>query len=271
MPPGSTAPLPPGPPPGAPPSDLTKYNIVESITHPSKRSVRFAMSDEEGEGEERDDEDGVEGGSSGNESDGEDFDPDTLPETMQTKTAPPTLPRLPPPPPPGPPPLFTPRFPPPGIGIPPGPPPGLPPSLRPPRAGITLPPPPHRPIEPPSRSSQPHIQSQAVLSAPPSHQQNPPSATKSASKTSQGAIISAQPQLRNIQAEVTRFMPTSLRVRREVPKPAASKVKAVKPLGQTGGVSGGVVSSGRSTERGRGGGIQGDAYNSFMKEMEGFL
>ena len=90
-------------------------------------------------------------------------------------------------------------------------------------------------------------------------------------KESQGAIISAQPQLRNIQAEVTKFMPTSLRVRREVPKPSGSKVKAVKPLGQTGGISGAVASGARNTEKGRGSGIQGDAYNAFMKEMEGFL
>lgn len=237
--------------------------------------MRFAPSDEEGEGEgeEMSGEEGSEGGGSGDESAGEDFDPDALPESSQAKSAaPPTLPRLPPPPPPGPPPLFTPRFPPPGIGIPPGPPPGLPPSLQPPRAGITLPPPPPRPLVPPSQSSRPHIQSQAVLT---SHQRTPSitgMATKNPTgKESQGAIISAQPQLRNIQAEVTKFMPTSLRVRREVPKPSGSKVKTVKPLGQAGGISGPVAGVSRSTEKGRGIGVQGDAYDAFMKEMEGFL
>lgn len=242
------------------------------------------MAEEGGEEKEAETEDKGEGeeGSSESESEGEDFDPDALPESLQTKTAPPTLARLPPPPPPGPPPLFAPRFPPPGIGIPPGPPPGLPPGLRPPPARVTLPP--LRPPVPPSRSSQPHIQSQAVLSALPSHQRNPSSSigaavSKSgkesgsgAGKGNQGAVISAQPQLRNIQAEVTKFMPTSLRVRREVPKPTANKVKVVKPPGQTGGQVVGVVGGrGRSKEMGKRGGVQGDAYDAFMREMEGFL
>ena len=77
-------------------------------------------------------------------------------------------------------------------------------------------------------------------------------------------MISAQPQLRNIQAEVTKFMPTSLRVRREVPKAAAGKMKS-KPV--SGG--GGLTSGGR--EGVRGGGVQGDAYNSFMRDIEGIL
>ena len=59
-------------------------------------------------------------------------------------------------------------------------------------------------------------------------------------------------------------MPTSLRVRREVPKQAAGKVKPAKTQVVTGsGLTG--------RDRGRGGGVQGDAYEAFMKEMEGFL
>ena len=229
----------------------------------------------EGEGEEEEEEgrEEDEEGSSESESDGEDFDPDALPESLQSKiVAPPTMSRLPPPPPPGPPPLFAPRFPPPGIGIPPGPPPGLPPGLRPPAPGGSASfPPPRVPV------AQPHIQSQAVLSSLPPRQRTsstqPLTATQKTSKESgtkdgQRAVISAQPQLRNIQAEVTKFMPTSLRVRREVPKPVASKMKAVKPPGQTVGASGVGVAGGRSKERG---GLQGDAYEAFMKEMEGFL
>ena len=254
-------PPPPGPPPGTPLADLRQYNIVESAAGQPKRSVRFAKAETEEEEEEEEGEGEEEDESSGSESEAEDFDPDALPETLQTKTAtPPTVtPRLPPPPPPGPPPLFTPRFPPPGVAIPPGPPPGIPPGLR------SLFPPPRLPI-PPSRSSQPHIQSQAVL------QRHPPTLATTTSRGArdgsnksggQGAVISAQPRLRNIQAEVTKFMPTSLRVRREVPK---AKVKAGKAPMMS---SGGVASGGRGRERG--GGLQGDAYEAFMKEMEGIL
>ena len=277
-----------GPPSGAPPSDLSHYNIVES-SQPLKRSVRFAMSGEEEEQEEEED-DGDNEGSSESESDGEDFDPDALPESLQPKVTPPVLARLPPPPPPGPPPLFTPRFPPPGIGIPPGPPPGLPPGLRPPQAGGIPLLPPH-PILLPSGSSRPQFQSQPILSAQTTNRRKLPptgigaaagssmkeggSSSGSGGKGSHGAVISAQPQLRNIQAEVTKFMPTSLRVRREVPKPTNKGKTAVKPLGQVGGALGtmGAVrrGGGRGRSRERGGGMQGDAYDAFMKEMEGFL
>ena len=61
-------------------------------------------------------------------------------------------------------------------------------------------------------------------------------------------------------------MPTSLRVRREVPKHAAGKVKTTAKAPQAMAGSGGV-----GREGGRGGGLQGDAYESFMKEMEGIL
>jgi WW domain-binding protein 11 len=77
-----------------------------------------------------------------------------------------------------------------------------------------------------------------------------------------GAIISAQPQLRNMTAEVTKFMPTSLRVRRDNPKMSKPKLK----VGQhelTRQISG----------HGTGSGIhmQGDAYDTFMHEMQGLL
>ena len=290
---------PPGPPAGAPPTDLRHYNIIEASTSQTKRSVRFAgAEDEEKEKEGADDDEGEEE-TSESDSDGEEFDPDALPESLNTKSAI-SLPHVPPPPPSGPPPLFTPRFPPPGVRLPPGPPPGLPSSLRPPpplpRGSMSFPnvphPPPHLPtIPPPSHLTQPHIQSQAVLSSrQQQQQQQQPSFSQSYStgsssgelKTSnkesagttrgrKGPIISAQPQLRNIQAEVTRFMPTSLLVRREVPKPTAGKIKTMKPLqGVTSGAgSGGLMNRGR--ESGRGGGVQGDAYNAFMREMEGIL
>ena len=234
-----------------------------SLSQP-KRSVRFAAAEDNKSEEEKerakveDEEEEEEEGSSESSDSEEDFDPDAPLEAPPVKSAPPTAPQIPPPPPAGPPPLFPPRFPPPSaIRLPPGPPPGLPPGLRPP--SLFPPPPPPQISAPPSR---PHIQSQAVLSSRPR-----PSSTgeRGGRAAEQGAVISAQPQLRNIQAEVTKFMPTSLRVRREVPKQSAGKLKTAKPTQAPSGLVG------VAREGGRGSRIQGDAYEAFMKEMEGFL
>lgn len=72
-----------------------------------------------------------------------------------------------------------------------------------------------------------------------------------------------------MQAEVTKFMPTSLRIRRDQPKTNKVKLKAA-----TGGAVGAqqksaVPAGGRMGAQARG--MQGDAYNTFMKEMEGLL
>jgi len=111
-----------------------------------------------------------------------------------------------------------------------------------------IPPPPIAPppLMPPTR---PHIQSGAVLSGRPirteSDEQAPPT------------IISAQPQLRNMTAEVTKFMPTSLKVRRAHPKPVKSKPSAPQPQ--------------PTSSQPRPAPTQGDAYDTFMKEMQGLL
>ena len=78
-------------------------------------------------------------------------------------------------------------------------------------------------------------------------------------------MISAQPQLRNMTAEVTKFMPTSLRVRRDQPKGAKPKPKApgLMPPRQV------VTQQQRLKVPARG--MQGDAYDAFMKEMEGLI
>lgn len=106
----------------------------------------------------------------------------------------------------------------------------------------------------PTRSTQPN----AILSA-------PPLLTGSASSESggrDGATISAEPQLRNTQAEVTKFMPTSLRVRRDQPRPTKPRPKAVpvRPL-KTGDTRQSLSSSVTKD----------DAYAQFMKEMEGLM
>lgn len=152
---------------------------------------------------------------------------------------PPTLPRAPPPAPPGPPPpLFGQTFPP-RFDVPP---PGPPPAPRP-------------------LMATPQIHSQAVLRAAPTH-------VKSGPTKPGGAVISAQPQLRNMTAEITKFMPTSLRVRRDHPKTSKPKLK----LGQqelTQQQSSGRGQLGVNTDSGIH--MQGDAYDTFMHEMQGLL
>jgi len=80
------------------------------------------------------------------------------------------------------------------------------------------------------------------------------------------ATISAKPQLRNTQAELTKLVPTALRVKRDQPKnkpklrPPGAGPEAVESIPQQ-------VSQPRVAETG----TKDDAYALFMKEMEGFL
>lgn len=152
---------------------------------------------------------------------------------------------------------------------PPGPPPGLPPP------GIHYPPPPlfpprnvnrfsmappsiqPRPLIPSRQKPSPHFQSSPVISSSGSGKNDIPA------DKPQTATISAQPQIRNVQAEVTKFMPTSLRVRRDNTrqmKPTSahptSMQKNTKP---------------KPTIKPSGSLSKGDAYDAFMKEMEGLL
>jgi len=147
----------------------------------------------------------------------------------------------PPPPPPGLPPV-QPLFPPTRMGALPPPPPGLPP---PPNNFVLIP-------NAPRAQQQPHIQSQPILKAPLSED------------TIGSATISAQPQIRNIQAEVTKFMPTSLKVRRDQPKAARKKLPPkTQGISSIGSHS---YTSGRPMQD-----ETGDAYEAFMKEMDGLL
>lgn len=246
----------PPPPPGPPPPDLVEYNVIESSSAPAvAKSVRFAEqsvpeqplsvldqsdSDVESSGEESDEDnpgedDKQESNEGRNMAKAPLKDPPGPPPGQ-----PPTLPQAPPPAPPGPPPLLRQTFPMgPRFGMPPGPPPA-PPNF------ISMP----RPLM---------ARSQAVVSAPPTRIKSGAVETKPA-----GAVISAQPQLRNMTAEVTKFMPTSLRVRRDHPKTGKPKLK----LGQQ--------EQTQQSASGRGQGVsamhvQGDAYDTFMHEMQGFL
>lgn len=71
-----------------------------------------------------------------------------------------------------------------------------------------------------------------------------------------GATISAKPQIRNLSADVTRFVPSALRVKRED--------KKAKP-----GIKSGLVQ--RPADIPKQAPSKDDAYMQFMKEMEGLL
>lgn len=110
-----------------------------------------------------------------------------------------------------------------GIRLPPGPPPGLPPRL-----GIRLPPgpPPGMPprlMRPPSMPPvAPHTPAQTnVLSAAPQLISRPPEKP--------GATIQAEAQIRNLSADVTRFLPTALRVKRDTK--LKKEIKVSQPPG----------------------------------------
>lgn len=78
----------------------------------------------------------------------------------------------------------------------------------------------------------------------------------------QGATIMAKPQIRNLSADVTRFVPSALRVKREDKKPKQLTRALVHELKQKEFVPHSAM-SGRPTKD--------DAYSQFMKEMQGLL
>lgn len=147
----------------------------------------------------------------------------------------------------GPPPGLPPRI---GLRLPPGPPPGLPPRLmRPPMAPrMSM----HMPINnaPPSTQHQQQSQTNNVLSAAPqliSHTDRP----------KQGATIMAKPQIRNLSADITRFVPSALRIKRDDKKLKVQKATSlIRDVVQ---------------EKPKEGQTKDDAYYQFMKEMQGLL
>lgn len=245
--------LPPGPPSSPPPSDLPEYVVIES----ERKSVRFAESAVE-DGSDSSDDDDLSTDSEEDDESGSDDDVNE-PSNLVPPGPPPGLPpqNLSAPPLHPPPPLIGQNFPP-RLSVPPGPPPGMPPPMY--GGG------PPRPLMPPSASSRPHIQSGAVLKAPPTKLLMTEEETEGVSKPT-SAVISAQPQLRNMTAEVTKFMPTSLRVRRY--HPIKNKLKP-KTAGAS--VSSGLVPAKHGASSKLAPGVsQGDAYDAFMKEMQGLL
>lgn len=77
-----------------------------------------------------------------------------------------------------------------------------------------------------------------------------------------GATIMAKPQIRNLSADVTRFVPSTLRVKREDKKPKQSTRALAHELKQKEFMSQNAI-TGKPTKD--------DAYMQFMKEMQGLL
>ncbi|ELV10126.1 WW domain-binding protein 11 [Tupaia chinensis] len=178
-------------------------------------------------------------------------------------------PGRPPGPPPGPPPGLPPG--PPPRGPPPRLPPPAPPGIPPPRPGMMRPPlvPPLGPA-PPGLFPPAPLPNPGVLSAPPNLIQRPKADDTSAATIEKKATatISAKPQITNPKAEITRFVPTALRVRREnkgataTPQRKSEDDSAV-PLAKAAPKSGPSVPVSVQTKD--------DVYEAFMKEMEGLL
>ncbi|XP_078286721.1 WW domain-binding protein 11 [Rhinoraja longicauda] len=172
-------------------------------------------------------------------------------------------PGRPPGPPPGPPPGLPPG--PPPRGPPPRLPPPAPPGIPPPRPGMIRPPlaPPLGPA-PPGLYPPAPVPNPGVLSAPPSLIQRP-KMDENVTTIEKKAIatISAKPQITNPKAEITRFVPTALRVKREnknqtpMKKGEEETVAPIKPIPK--------AAPAVSIQ------TKDDIYESFMKEMEGLL
>ncbi|CAG5121760.1 unnamed protein product [Candidula unifasciata] len=172
-----------------------------------------------------------------------------------------------PPPPRGVPPRLMPPGPPPGRpqGLPPGPPPGLPPNLRAPPLRIPPPlgmPPPMRmmrmPGMPPPQGGMPMMGpiNPSILSAPPSIR--PRSSEDTAA---------AKPQIKSKMGDVTRFMPTALKVKREIRDQkgrlrASGKEEEQRIIGAQAKPQPTPAAQPKTKD---------DAYDQFMKEMQGLI
>lgn len=163
----------------------------------------------------------------------------TVPPSLMAVRLPPGRPSLPPGPPPG----LPPRL---GMRLPPGPPPGMPPRM------IRLPGMPPRPPLPPSSTGASAANTPNVVSAGPQLINREIGPGKS-------AIIMAKPQIKNLGADITRFVPSTLRVKREENKKKGI-TKLVQELKQQEVIK---PITAQPTKD--------DAYMQFMREMEGLL
>lgn len=177
-------------------------------------------------------------------------------------------------PPPGPPPGLPPG--PLGMSrmVPPGPPPGVPPTLPrgpppglPPGMQMRMGGPASMNRQPPANTTQDAFNRKTdknltnVLSAPPSLVQN-----RQEKEKSRPGMIVAKPQIiSNPRADVTRFMPTSLRVKRE----NAAKIGPQRPQDSAMPATSNRYRQDKNKKQSK---VNADiAYDSFMKEMKGLL
>lgn len=139
-------------------------------------------------------------------------------------------------------------------------------GIPPPRPGMLRPP----LVPPPGLFPPAPIPNPGVLSAPPSLIQRPKVDDTSAATIEKKATatISAKPQITNPKAEITRFVPTALRVRRENKGTAASVMRKPddEPSVQITKTTPKVGSSAPVSVQ-----TKDDVYEAFMKEMEGLL
>ncbi|XP_015112756.1 WW domain-binding protein 11 isoform X2 [Diachasma alloeum] len=181
------------------------------------------------------------------------------PPLMYRPPPPPMHLRMPPPPPP--------RM---GLRLPPGPPPGMPRLLRPGPPSMPRMPPPlqmqiHNLSGIPNLSNS-HMHSVASGNAIQAKQPNVLSAApqlinRNEKDGKSSTTIEAKPQIRNLAADVTRFLPTSLRVKREDKKKTGNSIVSRLPDRIP------EIHSARSSQPK----TKDDAYMQFMQEMEDLL
>lgn len=127
------------------------------------------------------------------------------------------------------------------------------PNMMPPRMRLPPPPPGMPPrLMHPNKFNSPHAMSMHM---------NPLSAQPQPSKDTKGmTTITAKPQIRNLSADVTRFVPSALRVKREdkkIQKPKSFMAEYSRQQQNEANVAKGTTKD--------------DAYMQFMKEMQGLL
>lgn len=144
-----------------------------------------------------------------------------------------------------------------------GPPPGVPRMLRPGPPNIPRMPPPQMQMTNVSNMTNSQMQAQSGTAAQPKTPNVLSAAPQLINKKDKDGksttTIEAKPQIRNLTADVTRFLPTSLRVKRDDRKKSSSISRITERLPETQPIK---IAQPKTKD---------DAYMQFMQEMEGLL
>lgn len=144
-----------------------------------------------------------------------------------------------------------------------GPPPGMPRILRPGPPSIPRMPPPQMQMSNMSNITNAQMQTQSGTTAQPKTPNVLSAAPQLINRKDKdgksNTTIEAKPQIRNLAADVTRFLPTSLRVKRDDKKKSSSISRITERIPETQPL--------RATQPK----TKDDAYMQFMQEMEGLL